>query len=113
MGSASSKAARKFPPAKGVIPSSARAPPPPSSATGPHGRAEDHKSDGPCHTHIRTNGSTDRPTAIKQDAADPDFLRNLHRLGPVKVDNNMQAFETVRLLPSSERVPSLIHTPSV
>ena len=43
-------------------------------------------------------GPTDGTVAIKQDAADPDFLKNLHRLGPVTVDHHTKAFETVRCI---------------
>ncbi|KAJ7582814.1 hypothetical protein C8J56DRAFT_955798 [Mycena floridula] len=35
-----------------------------------------------------------RNEAIEKDAADPQFLNNLNKLGPVKVNHNMETFKT-------------------
>jgi hypothetical protein len=34
--------------------------------------------------------------AIERDGADPHFLANLNKLGPVRVDHHMQAIRPVR-----------------
>ena len=39
--------------------------------------------------------STTSRIAIERDAADPHFLANLNKLGPVRVDHHMQAIRPV------------------
>jgi hypothetical protein len=39
-----------------------------------------------------------RELAIEKDAQDPDFLANLSRLGPVRVDHHMQTVRLVSLI---------------
>ncbi|EAU88136.2 hypothetical protein CC1G_03808 [Coprinopsis cinerea okayama7 len=71
MGNASSKAARKLPTRPSPTWAGARTPvhePPPPSAQA-------------------NRASELRTPDIEQDARDPDFLANLHKLGPVKVDH--------------------------
>ncbi|EIW85232.1 hypothetical protein CONPUDRAFT_117914 [Coniophora puteana RWD-64-598 SS2] len=81
MGSASSKAARRFPKDKPSW-SGARTPGPydgaPSSGAPRAGRPP------------RVMASETRSAAIEEDAKDPHLNANLSRLGPVRVDHHMQ-----------------------
>ncbi|GBE80729.1 predicted protein [Sparassis crispa] len=78
MGGASSKATRQFPKPKKPLWAGARTPSPgeaPQSAKPTLPRASETRNED-----------------IEQDAKDPQFLANLSRLGPVKVDHHMQTF---------------------
>ncbi|KAF8964656.1 hypothetical protein BDZ97DRAFT_1814929 [Flammula alnicola] len=78
MGNSASKAARKYP-------SRAQIPSQPVSRNGAKASLPEPavQSSKLAHSH--------RSEAIENDAADPDFISNLNRLGPVRVDHHMQA----------------------
>ncbi|KIM48943.1 hypothetical protein M413DRAFT_21240 [Hebeloma cylindrosporum] len=77
MGSSASKAARKYP-KHPEFPSQAARSVPQTSRSKPV-VSQNHLAE------------SRRSEAIERDAADPDFLSNLSRLGPVRVDHHMQA----------------------
>ncbi|TFY78019.1 hypothetical protein EWM64_g5994 [Hericium alpestre] len=78
MGSAASKAARKLP--KSVT---SKAAPPWAGARAP--------AEGPHDAAQRPLAAETKDEGILQDAQDPQFLANLNRLGPVRVDHHMQS----------------------
>ena len=96
MGSSASKAVRKYP--KGTelprnVPHANRSKP----VVAQNQLAESRRSEGVfrfCNSFFLV--ADGQPPAIERDAADPDFLSNLSRLGPVKVDHHMQTVRPVR-----------------
>ncbi|TFK72511.1 hypothetical protein BDN72DRAFT_763214 [Pluteus cervinus] len=77
MGGASSKAARKLP----------RSPPSWAGARTPHPEVPGGPGAAVPNKPLASETRTD---AINLDARDPQLLANLNRLGPVRVDHNMQ-----------------------
>ncbi|KAG6866102.1 hypothetical protein C0991_008854 [Blastosporella zonata] len=93
MGGAASKATRKLP-TRAEAPSWAGARTPHPSQPPPERPPRDRRA------------SESRTQEIERDARDPDFLANLSRLGPVRVDHHMQTIPTVSgLLASFHTVP--------
>ena len=83
MGSVSSKTARRYPKPSRV------------PITEANQLAESHRTKGLTSTSYHGQFSSVFLVEIKQDAGDPDFLANLSRLGPVRVNHSM---ETTRLV---------------
>lgn len=101
MGSSASKSAmRKFPPAPPAW-AGARSPSPslgeqPHPHARPPPRASESKDEGEsCYgTEVALIDSVF--SAIRRDAHDPQFLANLSKLGPVRVDHHTQTVQPVR-----------------
>ncbi|KAJ2930101.1 hypothetical protein H1R20_g7044, partial [Candolleomyces eurysporus] len=86
MGNSASKATRSFPKRSPAPWAGARAPAPSDAATAGPSAAREGVA----------KASEQRTPDIEKDAGDPDFLRALNRLGPVRVDHGagMQAAQT-------------------
>ncbi|KAL0947114.1 hypothetical protein HGRIS_013249 [Hohenbuehelia grisea] len=87
MGSSASKAARKLP-KRTDTPSWAGARTPSASHDAPGRLPERELPQRPLASEYKTEG-------IQKDSGDPDFLANLSRLGPVRVDHHMQSVHPV------------------
>jgi len=96
MGSSASKAARKYPEAigKAVGEHGIKKPSVPPQAAAR--LAESHKSEGGYGLFDSASKLTNLSFIdIERDSADPHFLSNLNKLGPVRVDHHMQPIRPV------------------
>jgi hypothetical protein len=104
MGSVSSKGARASSRKNGKVPSWTGArirPHEPKVSPLPTARqpwASETKDEGSASLVPNLYAQPNQIKAIQRDAKDPQFLANLNRLGPVRVDHHMQTIRTVSFL---------------